>query len=273
MTTQPQTADLAAVKAKQQQAWSTGDYAIVGASLLIVSEQLCEAADLHSGHKVLDVATGSGNTALAAARRWCEVTGIDYVPALLKHANDRATAEQLHVTFKEGDAENIPCTDESFDVVMSTFGVMFAPNQEQAASEMLRVCRPEGLIAMANWVPDGCVGEIFRVIAKYIPPAPGLKPAALWATQDRLTELFGSQTNNIQLTRRSYYFRYRSAQHWVDTFSTYYGPIVKAFGALDTDGKKSLSADLVDILNRHNRAGNDALVSQADYAEIVITKK
>jgi ubiquinone/menaquinone biosynthesis C-methylase UbiE len=270
MTAQPQTIDFTAIKGRQQQTWATGDYAVIGNTLVIVAEQLCEAADVQAGQKVLDVATGSGNAALAAARRGAEVIGVDYVPSLLRHGQERATAEGLHVTYKEGDAENIPFPDESFDVVLSTFGVMFAPNQEQTAAELLRVCRPGGKIALANWVPDSCIGEVFRVVGKYAPPPAGVRPAALWGTEARLSELFEEHILSA-VNRRSFNFRYRSAQHWIDTFATYYGPIVKAFAAQDAEGKRNLTNDLTDVLNHYNRA-EATLVAQADYLEAVITK-
>src|SRR5690242_20055963 len=176
--------DWSAIKVRQQKSWSTGDYSVIGATLVVISEELCEAVDLHAGQSVLDVATGSGNTAIAAARRFCKVTGIDYVPSLLEVGRRRAGAENLHVTFQEGDTENIPFGNASFDVVLSTLGVMFTPDQEKAASELLRVCRPGGKIGLANWTPTGFIGAVFRSIGKYIPPAPGLKSGALWGTEE-----------------------------------------------------------------------------------------
>src|SRR5215471_8890023 len=213
--------DLSAIKARQQKSWSTGDYAVSGATLGVISEELCEATDLHAGQSVLDVATGSGNTAIAAARRFCEATGIDYVPALLEVGQRRADAERLPITFQDGDAENIPFADASFDVVLSTLGVMFTPNQQKAASELLRVCRSGGKIGLANWTPTGFIGQLFRLIGRYAPPPAGLEPGALWGTEERLRELFGDHVTSLQTTKRNFIFRYRSPAHWVDYFAAY----------------------------------------------------
>ena len=216
--------DFSAIKARQQITWSTGNFSIIGTTLVIVSEQLCNAIDLHAGENVLDVATGNGNTALAAARRFCEVTGIDYVPTLLEDGRQRAASEHLHVAFQDGDTENIPFADASFDVVLSTFGVMFAPHQEKAASEVLRVCRSGGKIGMANWTPTGFIGDVFRLIGKYVPPPPGLKPASLWGTEERLRDLFGDGISSLQTTKRDFIFCYRSAAHWLEIFGTLLWP-------------------------------------------------
>src|SRR5215469_4784224 len=240
--------DLSAIKARQQKSWSTGDYSVIGATLVVISEELCEATDLHAGQSVLDVATGSGNTAIAAARRFCEVTGTDYVPALLEVGRRRAAAEHLHIAFQEGDAEHLPFADASFAVVLSTFGVMFTPNQEQAASELLRVCRSGGKIGLANWTPTSFIGDVFRSIGKYVPPAPGLKSGALWGTEERLRELFGEGIASLQTTTRTFMFRYRSAAHWVDVFGNYYGPIVTALQSLDASGQQGLSQELIGLL-------------------------
>src|SRR5438045_328637 len=204
--------DLSAVKQRQQGAWSSGDYAMVGTTLQIVGEQLCEALDLRPGSKVLDVAAGNGNATLAAARRWCDVTSTDYVPALLERGRERATAERLSVQFREADAEALPFADASFDVVMSTFGVMFTPDQDKAASELLRVCKPGGKIGLANWTPEGFIGQLFKIIGKHMPPPAGVKSPALWGTGARITELFGAHASSLQLERRNFVFRYRSAQ-------------------------------------------------------------
>ena len=264
--------DLSAVKQRQQAAWSSGDYSVIGATLVIVAEQLCETVDLRSGQRVLDVATGSGITAIAAARRFCEVTGIDYVPALLDRARERAAAEHLHVMFQEGDAENLPFPDASFDAVLSTLGVMFTPDQEQAAHELLRVCRPGGKIGLASWTPDSYIGEVLRTIGKYVPPPAGIKPPVLWGTEERLRDLFGDQVTALQVTRRSFAFRYRSAQHWLETFRTYYGPVHKTFGALEAERQEALANDLIELLQRFDIGAGTGLVVPSDYLEVVATK-
>ena len=264
--------DLSAVKQRQQAAWSSGDYSVIGATLVIVAEQLCETVDLRSGQRVLDVATGSGITAIAAARRFCEVTGIDYVPALLDRARERAAAEHLHVMFQEGDAENLPFPDASFDAVLSTLGVMFTPDQEQAAHELLRVCRPGGKIGLASWTPDSYIGEVLRTIGKYVPPPAGIKPPVLWGTEERLRDLFGDQMTALQVTRRSFAFRYRSAQHWLEIFRTYYGPVHKTFGALEAERQEALANDLIELLQRFDIGAGTGLVVPSDYLEVVATK-
>lgn len=271
MTTQAQTADLKAIKGKQQQTWASGDFATIGATLPIVSELLCEAVNLNAGERVLDVATGSGNTAIAAARRLCEVAGVDYVPALLARGRERAAAERMEIEFREGDAEAIPYADASFDAVLSTFGSMFAPDQEQTARELLRVTRPGGRIGMANWTPEGFIGEMFRATGRHVPPPAGLKPPVLWGTEARLQELFGDGIGSLAVTRRMFIFRYRSAEHWLEEFRTYYGPTLKAFESLDAAGQERLADDLIELARRHNRA-DGALAVPAEYAEVVVVK-
>jgi SAM-dependent methyltransferase len=266
-----ETIDLNAVKARQQGAWSSGDYAVVGTTLQIVGEQLCEALDLRAGEKVLDVAAGNGNASLAAARRWAEVTATDYVPELLERARQRATAERLELVFREADAEALPFDKESFDVVMSTFGVMFTPNQELAASELLRVCRPGGRIALANWTPEGFIGQLFKTIGKHVPPAPGVKSPALWGTEARLAELFPGQ--QLSVTRRHFVFRYRSPGHWLEVFRTWYGPVLKAFAALDQQGQSALEADLLALIHAFNRSGDGGMVAPSEYLEVVVGKR
>ncbi len=265
--------DLEAIKKRQQQTWAAGDFAMVAITSTLVGELLCEAVDVRPGQRVLDVATGSGNTALAAARRWCEVTGIDYVPALLVRGRERATAERMNITFQEGDAEKIPFPDASFDVVLSTFGAMFAPNQERTAGELLRACRPGGKIGMANWTPEGVSGELFRVIGRHVPPPPALKPPGLWGTEERLRELFGEGIASLQVTRRHFVFRYHSTRHWLDYFRTYFGPTVKAFETLDSSKQEALARDLLNLWQRFNRSGDETLVAPGEYLEVVAIKK
>ncbi len=265
--------ELAAVKARQQVAWSTGNYAVVGTTLQIVGENLCEALDLRSGSRVLDVAAGNGNATLAAARRWCDVMSTDYVSSLLESGRTRALAEGHAVQFQEADAENLPFPDASFDVVMSTFGVMFTPNQERAASELARVCRPGGKIGLANWTPDSFIGQVFKMIGKYIPPAPGVKSPALWGTKARLEELFGVTARHIRADDRQFNFRYRSPAHWVEVFRTYYGPMTRAFGALDAGNQVAFSRDLLTLIDNRNRAHDGTLVLPSEYLEVVIERK
>jgi SAM-dependent methyltransferase len=273
VNTQPPTPDLAAIKERQQRAWASGDYAVFGATLLIISELLCEGVDLRPGQRVLDVATGSGNTALAAARRSGEVTGIDYVPALLDRGRERAAAERLEVVFREGDAEDIPFPDASFDAVLSTIGVMFAPDQEKAAGELLRVCRPGGKIGLANWTPDGFAGEMGSLFGRYLPLSPGLKPPVLWGTEERLRELLGSGAGRLQTVRRSFVFRYRSVQHYLEVLQAHLGPTRETFLALDPARRENLVAELVDLIGRFNRSDDETIVVPSDYLEVVVTKR
>jgi SAM-dependent methyltransferase len=265
--------DLAAVKTKQQLAWSSGDYAVVGTTLQIVGESLCEVLDLRAGERVLDVAAGNGNATLAAARRWCDVVSTDYVPALLERGRARASAEGLPVQFEQADAENLPYPDRSFDVVLSTFGVMFTPDQDKAAAEMARVCKPGGRIGLANWTPASFVGELFKTMGRYLPPAAGVKSPALWGTEARLRELFGERLDTITIERRNFAFRYRNAAHWLEVFRTFYGPMHKAFGALDAEKQEALSDDLIALAERFNRATDGTLVAPSEYIEVVIERK
>jgi ubiquinone/menaquinone biosynthesis C-methylase UbiE len=271
-TTSPPAVDLAAVKGRQQAAWSTGDYAVVGTTLQIVGETLCEAVDLRSNQRVLDVAAGNGNATLAAARRFADVVSTDYVGALLERGRQRAEAERLPVTFQEADAEALPFPDASFDVVLSTFGVMFTPNQALAAQELLRVCRAGGKIGLANWTPQSFIGEVFKTLGKYVPPAPGVKSPALWGDERHLAGLFGPKAA-ITATARSFAFRYKSPEHWIDIFRTYYGPVVKAFAALGADARTALEADLKALIDRFNLAKDGTLVIAGDYLEAVVTKQ
>lgn len=266
-------ADLAAVKARQHAAWSTGDYAVVGTTLQIVGENLCEALDLRAGARVLDVAAGNGNATLAAARRWCEVTSTDYVPSLLESGRVRAQAEGHAVRFQEADAEDLPFSDAAFDVVMSSFGVMFTPNQEKAAAELARVCKPGGRIGLANWTPESFIGQVFKTIGKYIAPAAGVKSPALWGTKSRIQELFVDKAREIRTVNRQFTFRYRSAMHWIEVFRTYYGPMNKAFGALDSEKQAAFTDDLLGLMDSRNRSGDRTLVLPSEYLEVVIERK
>jgi ubiquinone/menaquinone biosynthesis C-methylase UbiE len=264
--------DFSAIKAKQQATWASGDFAIVGTTLQIVGELLAEAADVCAGERVLDVAAGNGNATLAAARRFAEVTSTDYVPALLDKGAARARAEGLSVAFQAEDAEALSFADATFDVVLSTFGVMFAPQHALAAHEMLRVVRSGGRIGLANWTPSGFIGQLFKVIGGRLPPAAGLRSPALWGTEPHIAELFGSHAASIRSERRQYNFRYRSPAHWLQIFRDYYGPTHKAFAALDAAGQKALEADITALLERLNIGGSKSLVVPAEYLEIVITK-
>jgi len=269
----PAAINLKELKARQQSAWSSGDYAVVGTTLQIVGEDLCEALDLRAGQKVLDVAAGNGNVTLAAARRWCEVVSTDYVASLLERGRLRAAAEALSVEFREADAEALPFGDASFDVVVSTFGVMFTPNQEQAAAELLRVCKAGGKIGLANWTPDGFIGQVFKTLGKYVAPPAGAKSPALWGTRARLGELFGLAAASIKTEPRHFVFRYRSPEHFLDVFKTYYGPMLKAFAALDGGGQQGLRRDLIALIDSMNRAQDGSMVLPSEYLEIVISKR
>ena len=268
----PEPVDLKALKARQQGAWCSGDYAVVGTTLQIVGEELCEALDLRSGQKVLDVAAGNGNAALAAARRWCEVVAVDYVPALLERARERARAERLAIELREADAEALPFADGSFDVVVSTFGVMFTPDQERAASELVRVCRSGGKIGLANWTPEGFIGQLFKTIGRYLPPPAGARSPALWGTRARIAELFEPHASDIKLAQRSFVFRYRSADHWLEVFRTYYGPLLKTFAALDASAQTALEREIKTLIAQLNRSGDGTMVVPSEYLEIVITR-
>ena len=272
LDTAPAAPSLAAIKSKQQAAWSAGNYAIVGTTLQIVGETLCEAIDLRAGQTVLDVAAGNGNAALAAARRWAVVTASDYVPALLDQARARAAADGLEMAFREADAEDLPFADASFDAVLSTFGVMFTPDQEKAASELLRVTRPGGKIGLASWTPASFIGRLFRTIGAHIPPAPGVKSPALWGTEQRLLELLGAGAKDIVASRRQFVFRYLSAEHWLEVFRTFYGPLNRAFAALGERGPE-LERDVLALLAEFDRGAGKGLVLPSEYLEAVIVRK
>jgi ubiquinone/menaquinone biosynthesis C-methylase UbiE len=270
---QPVQPDLKALKVRQQGAWSSGDYAIVGTTLQIVGEQLCEALDIRAGQKVLDVAAGNGNATLAAARRWCDVVSTDYVPSLLARGRNRAAAEGLSIRFEEADAEALSFADASFDAVVSTFGVMFTPDQDKAAAELLRVCRSGGKIGLANWTPEGFIGQVFKTLGKHLPPPAGAKSPALWGTEARIKEMFGPSAASIKAERRNFTFRYRSAEHFLDIFKNYYGPMLKAFAALDAANQQGLQNDLMALVGRMNRAEDGTMVAPGEYLEIVIVKR
>ena len=265
--------DLEAVKRRQQEAWATGDFAKIAASQIIIGELLCEAVEVRPRQTVLDVATGSGNTALAAARRYAVVTGVDFVPSLLDRGRERAAVEGLRVTFREADAESLPFPDASFDVVLSTFGVIFAPDQDKAAAELLRVCRPGGKIGMANWVPESLTGEMFHIVGRYVPRPASLKPPTRWGTEEGLRELLGSGTASIRAPRRVATMRSPSLEQWVQGRRRYCGPTMKALESLDPAGQEALTGALRDLAQRFNRSGDDTFVAPSEYLEVVAVRK
>ena len=265
--------DLAAVKRRQQETWASGDFAVVAARIVLVAEQLCDTADLHAGWRVLDVATGSGNAAIAAARLGCTAVGVDYVPALLERGRRRAAAEGLSVKLLEGDAESLAFPDGLFDAVTSVFGTMFAPDHSQAAAELLRVCRPGGTIALASWTPEGFIGELFRTVGAHVPPPAGVRSPLLWGTEGHLRELFGEGIASLEVMERTFTFRFPSAEHFVTFFRLWYGPTVKAFAALDDDARDALEADLVELARRFDRLGTDAIAIPATYTEAVARRR
>jgi SAM-dependent methyltransferase len=264
----PPPPDLGALKARQKTTWASGDYAIIGTTLQIVGESLCEAVDLRGGEKVLDVAGGNGNASLAAARRFADVTSTDYVPDLLERGRARAQAERLPIEFQVADAEALPFGDASFDVVLSTFGVMFTPDQDKAAAEMQRVCRPGGRIGLANWTPTGFIGQLFKLLGSVLPPPAGVRSPTLWGTEERLRALFPAA--GVEANPRVFNFRYRSAAHWMDVFRTYYGPVHRAFLALDEATQAKLEGQMLDLLGQFDRGGGTGLVVPSDYLEVVI---
>ncbi len=269
----PSTVELEAIKAKQQAMWASGDFGVIGTTLQIVGETLCEAVDLRAGSKVLDVAAGNGNCSLAAARRWCEVVSTDYVPSLLADGRRRAEAERLPMQFQEADVERLPFVSESFDVVLSSFGVMFAPNHSRAALEMVRVCRPGGKIGLANWTPSGFIGQLLKVVAKYVPPPAGLTPPSRWGTEDHLAALFQTSAITIETASRDYTFRYRSPEHWVEVFRTLYGPVHKAFAALPSANQQALEREILGLIAESNVSGDKTVVIPAEYLEVVIYRR
>jgi SAM-dependent methyltransferase len=269
--------NFSALKSRQQQMWGTGDYGAVAIPIVIVSELLCESLDLRAGWSVLDVACGTGNTSIAAARRRCRVTGVDYVEMLLERARQRAAAERLLIEFREADAEALPFEDGSFDAVASTFGAMFAPDQHKAAGELLRTCRAGGKIGMANWTPDGFVGEWFRISSRYMPAlsggGPQIKPPVLWGTESHVRELFGDGVASLSTTQRTFVLRYESVATWFEFFRTNFGPTRTTFGSLDPAGQKSFAGELMDLAQRFNRSGDETMVVPADYLEVIVTRR
>lgn len=264
---------LDAIKVRQQAAWSAGDFGIIGTTLQIVGESLCEAIDLRAGSKVLDVAAGNGNCSLAAARRWCDVTSTDYVGSLLDDGRRRAEGERLPMRFQEADAEALPFADGSFDAVLSSFGVMFTPNHARAANELLRVCRSGGRIGLANWTPRGFIGQLFKVIGRHVPPSPLLSPPSLWGVEEHLDQLFASGASDVHSTPRDFVFRYRSPEHWVEVFRRWYGPVLKAFEAVGADGQEQLERDLLSLIASFNRSGDSTMVVPSEYLEVAIITK
>ena len=265
--------DFSAIKQRQQATWASGDFAIIGTTLQMVGESLAEAVDVRAGERVLDVAAGNGNATLAAARRFALVTSTDYVPQLLEKAAARSMAEGLEVEFQVADAEALPFADGSFDAVLSTFGAMFTPEPGKAARELKRVVRSKGRIGMANWTPEGFIGQLFKVIDGYVAPPAGTQSPALWGSEPKIVELFGSQATDIRCARRNFNFRYRSAAHWIEVFRSFYGPMNKVYAALDPVRQTSLTRDITDLLEGLNVAGPGSLVVPGEYLEVVITRR
>jgi ubiquinone/menaquinone biosynthesis C-methylase UbiE len=265
--------DFTALKTRQQAAWGSGDYAVIGTTLQIVGEQLAEACDLRTDERVLDVAAGNGNATLAAARRGCLVTSTDYVPALLERGAERARAERLEVRFEAADVEALPFNDGQFDAVLSTFGAMFAPDQRRTASEMARVCRPGGRIGLANWTPESFVGQMFQLLGRYVPPPAGVTSPARWGVESHVRELFGERAAEIRAVPRDFMFRYRSAAHFIDVFRQWYGPVNKAFAAQTPERAEALATELTALLESCNRGGPGSLVVPSAYLELVVVRR
>jgi ubiquinone/menaquinone biosynthesis C-methylase UbiE len=270
----PKPLDLEAVKARQRAMWATGDFAVIGTTLQIVGETLCEAVDLAAGTRVLDVACGNGNATLAAARRFCRTIGLDYVPELLARGRERAAADRLAIEFIEGDAESLPFPAGTFDAVLSTFGVMFAPNQPRAAEELLRVCASGGRIGLASWTPEGFLGDFFRAVAQHVPPPPAGMPSPFtWGSEKGIASLFGPRVRVVSSIRKNFNFRYESGAHMIEVFRTFYGPTRQAFNSVDDKGKLELEASIARLLATHDRGGVGGLVVPAEYLEIVLEKR
>jgi SAM-dependent methyltransferase len=265
--------DFEAIKSRQRDVWAAGDFGMIAWNTAFVGEVLCEEVDLRAGQRVLDVACGSGNVALSAGRRFCEAVGVDFVPALVERARERAAAERLPTTFEVGDAESLPFGDASFDVVLSIFGSMFAPDQEKAAAELMRVCRPGGRIGLANWTPEGMWGQLFRVHGQYLPPPPGVRPPPIWGTEARIGELLGGAVRDLRVRKRKAVFRSKSARAWFEFFKTYFGPMITVLGSLDGDRRERFTADILAELERVNRADDGTLVAEAEYLEVIAVRR
>ena len=265
--------DFETIKQRQRDVWATGDFSMIAWNTVYVGEELCEAVDLRAGQRVLDVACGSGNVAISAGRRFCDAAGVDFVPALIERARERAAAERLPASFETADAENLPFEDGAFDVVLTVFGSMFAPNQERAAAELLRVCRPGGKIGMANWTPEGMWGRLFKLHGQYMPPPPGLKPPPLWGTEARVTELLGDAVGDVRLEKRTTLFRSPSARHWFDFFSRHFGPTMKVLESVDADARSSFASEVIAVLEDCNAADDGTLAAEAEYLQVIATRR
>jgi len=265
--------DFAAVTGRQQQTWATGDFNVVALSVIGASEQLVEAVDPRPGQRVLDVACGSGNASLIAARRYCEVTGIDYVPDLITRARQRAAAEGTRIDFREGDAQALPVSDGEYDVVLSVFGVMFAPDQARAANELLRACRRGGTIGLANWKPEGWGGDFFRALSKHLPPpAPGMKPPVRWGTEEGIRDLLGHGTTSVSFATRTCTQHYRSLEHALDVFFTYYGPTARAFAVADAAGREALRNDVAAVFRTYDEAADGTCAMRGEYLQVIVRR-
>jgi SAM-dependent methyltransferase len=264
--------DFAAVTTRQQQMWATGDFHRIGVTTVIVGERLVRAVGVRAGQHVLDVAAGAGNTSLAACRRFGEVIASDYVPDLLATAARRAEAEGLPLKTEVADAQNLPYPDASFDVVLTTFGAMFAPDQEKTASELLRVLKPGGKLGMANWTPTGFIGRLFAVGAKHVPPPPGVDPPSRWGTGDGVQQLLGSRGASLELKEREMEFVYPSASYMLELYKTWFGPTATQFAMLDEAGQTAYTKDLMSLYGEWNRAPDDTVLIPAAYLEVVATK-
>src|SRR6476659_274312 len=262
--------DLEAITQVQQGIWSKGDFAMVAGIVFNASENLAEALDIVPDERVLDVACGSGNGAISAARRsWGGTVGADYVPALLERGRERAAAERLEVEFVEADAQDLPFGEAEFDVTMSIFGAMFAPDQPKTAAERLRVTRPGGRIGMANWSPEGSVGKMFQTISKHAPPPPGVESPLQWGTEERVRELFGDGASEIRFEPRISRQPFRSADHYIEFFRTYFGPTQTAYERVGPEGEQALTDDLRSVLEGANTAGDRAMVLEAEYLQMI----